>query len=63
MYSYWNDEVAAKDVAMEANYITRGIIIIAQNVTRYDDEDNLVIKHNIVLLLTGAALQGCSNRN
>jgi hypothetical protein len=24
MYSCWNDEVAAKDVAMEANYITEG---------------------------------------
>jgi hypothetical protein len=32
MYSCWNDEGAAKDVAMEANYITEGIII-AQNVT------------------------------
>jgi hypothetical protein len=50
MYSCWNDEGAAKDVAMEANYITEGDNYCPKC---YDDDEYLVIKlmsngkHNI----------------
>ena len=44
MYSCWNDEGAAKDVAMEADYITEGDNHYCPKCYSYDDDDNLILK-------------------
>ena len=44
MYSCWNDEGAAKDVAMEADYIAEGDNHYCPKCYSYDDDDNLILK-------------------
>lgn len=43
-YCAWNDEGAAKDVAMNADYIVEGIKHYCPSCYSYDEEDNLIIK-------------------
>ena len=44
IYSCWNDEETAKDVAMEADYITEGDKHYCPICYEYDEDDNLIIK-------------------
>jgi hypothetical protein len=50
IHSCWNDEVAAKDVAMEANYITEGDNSVPKIFTSMMMRDNLVIKETLYSL-------------
>ena len=43
-YSCWSDEIYAKDVAMEANWISEGENHYCTDCYHYDDEDNLILK-------------------
>lgn len=43
-YSCWNDENAAKEAAMNAEYLNEGDEHYCPNCYEYDDEDNLVLK-------------------
>lgn len=43
-YSCWGDTSIAKDVAMNADWITEGDKDYCPNCFEYDDEDNLIIK-------------------
>lgn len=44
-YSCWNDEIYAKDTAMEDDWITEGEKHYCTDCYEYDGEDNLIIKN------------------